>query len=77
VGSIRFHRDGVWRLAYLSILASHTILAVAIVPLIMVTLGRALRGRFDRHRALARLTLPLWGYVSVTGVVVFWMLYRL
>jgi uncharacterized membrane protein YozB (DUF420 family) len=77
VGSIRFPGDGAWRLAYLSILASHTILAVVIAPLIMMTLGRALRGRFDRHRALARVTLPLWAYVSVTGVVVFWMLYRL
>jgi uncharacterized membrane protein YozB (DUF420 family) len=47
------------------------------VPLVLVTLQRALRGRFDRHRRIARITLPLWAYVSVTGVVIYWMLYRL
>jgi uncharacterized membrane protein YozB (DUF420 family) len=77
VGSVRFARTGVLRTVYLTILLTHTVLAVAIVPLVLVTLRRALRGDFARHRALARLTLPLWAYVSVTGVVVYWMLYRL
>ncbi len=77
VGSVRFAGDGLLRTAYLTILISHTVLAVAIVPLVLVTLVRALRERFDAHRRIARLTLPLWAYVSVTGVVVYWMLYRL
>jgi uncharacterized membrane protein YozB (DUF420 family) len=61
---------------YLSILYSHTILAATIVPLVIITLSRALRGRFDRHRAIARWTYPLWLYVSVTGVVIYFMLYH-
>ena len=65
------------RTLYFTILLTHTVLAVAIVPLVATTLVPALRGRFDRHRRLARITLPLWGYVSVTGVVIYWMLYRL
>jgi uncharacterized membrane protein YozB (DUF420 family) len=77
VGSVRFTRTGPIRTAYLAILATHTVLAAAIVPLVLVTLTRALRGRFAAHRRLARITLPLWAYVSVTGVVVYWMLYRL
>jgi uncharacterized membrane protein YozB (DUF420 family) len=77
VGSVRFARSGPVRGIYLTILASHTLLAAAIVPLVLVTLGRALRGRFAEHRRLARVTLPLWAYVSVTGVVIYWMLYRL
>lgn len=76
VGSVRFRGQGTLRAVYLSILASHTVLAVAIVPLVLITLTRALRGRYDRHRRIARITLPLWAYVSVTGVVVYWMLYR-
>ncbi len=60
---------------YLTILIPHTILAIVIVPLILITLSRALRERFDRHRAIARWTLPLWLYVSVTGVIVYWLLY--
>jgi uncharacterized membrane protein YozB (DUF420 family) len=59
------------------LLGSHTILAVVIVPLILTTLYRAWRERFDLHRRIAVWTLPLWIYVSVTGVVVYWMLYRL
>ena len=66
VGSIRFPREGALRAVYFTILLTHTVLAVVILPLIGVTLGRALRERFDRHRRLGRLTLPLWGYVSVT-----------
>jgi len=77
VGSVRYTGQGVLRTVYFTILLSHTLLAVAIVPLILVTLVRALRERFDAHRRLARLTLPLWGYVSITGVVIYWMLYRL
>jgi uncharacterized membrane protein YozB (DUF420 family) len=61
---------------YFTILISHTILAAVIVPLVIITLNRALRGRFDRHRAIARWTFPLWLYVSVTGVVVYLMLYQ-
>jgi uncharacterized membrane protein YozB (DUF420 family) len=62
---------------YFTILTSHTILAAAIVPLVLITLSRALRQRFDRHRAIARWTFPLWLYVSVTGVVIYLMLYRI
>ena len=77
VGSVRFQGQGVLRVVYFTILTTHTILAVAIVPLVLVTLVRALQERFDRHRRLARVTFPLWCYVSVTGVVIYWMLYRL
>jgi uncharacterized membrane protein YozB (DUF420 family) len=77
VGSVRFQGQGVLRVVYFTILTTHTILAVAIVPLVLVTLVRALQARFDRHRRLARITFPLWSYVSVTGVVIYWMLYRL
>jgi uncharacterized membrane protein YozB (DUF420 family) len=77
VGSVRFTGQGTLRVVYFAILISHTILAVAVVPLALVTLVRALQERFDRHRRIARITLPIWGYVSVTGVVVYWMLYRL
>ena len=77
VGSVRFTGRGPVRLVYFAILISHTILAVAVVPLALVTLVRALQERFDRHRRIARITLPIWGYVSVTGVVVYWMLYRM
>ena len=77
VGSVRSQGQGAVRTLYFAILISHTILAVAIVPLVLVTVTRALRGRFDKHRRIARVTLPLWAYVSVTGVVVYWMLYRL
>ncbi len=77
VGSVRFTGQGPIRTVYFVILVGHTVLAVAIVPLVLVTLARALRGRFEAHRALARATLPLWLWVSVSGVVVYWMLYRL
>lgn len=76
VGSVRFTRQGPVRTLYFTILLTHTILAVVIVPMVLVTLSRGLRERFDRHRAIARWTLPLWLYVSVTGVVVYLMLYR-
>ena len=77
VGSVPFQGRGWLRTTYFTILISHTVLAAAIVPLVAVTLARALRGRFDRHVAIARFTLPIWIYVSVTGVVVYLMLYRL
>ena len=76
-GTTHFAGEGLVRSIYLSILASHTVLAAVIVPLVIVTLYRALSGRFDKHRRIARWTLPIWLYVSVTGVVVYWMLYHL
>jgi uncharacterized membrane protein YozB (DUF420 family) len=76
-GMTRFTGQGWIRPVYFSILFSHTILAAAIVPLVLVTLVRALRGRFDRHVRIARWTLPLWLYVSVTGVLIYWVLYQL
>lgn len=77
VGSVRFTGRGPLRLVYFAVLLSHTILAVAIVPLVLTTLLRALAQRFEAHRRLARVTLPLWLYVSLSGVAVYWMLYRL
>ena len=77
VGSVPFKGEGWIRPIYFSILISHTILAVAIVPLALITLVRALKGNFERHKRIARWTLPAWLYVSVTGVIVYWMLYRL
>jgi len=77
VGSVPFRGQGWIRPVYFSILLTHTVLATAVVPLALITLSRALRQRFDAHRRLARWTFPIWLYVSVTGVVVYWMLYRL
>jgi uncharacterized membrane protein YozB (DUF420 family) len=77
VGSVRFQGQGTIRTVYFAILLTHTVLAAAIVPLVLVTLVRALQQRFDRHRRIARVTFPLWLYVSVTGVVIYVMLYRL
>jgi len=77
VGSVRFQGQGWSRPVYFAILISHTVLAAAVVPLVIITLSRALRARFDRHRAIARWTYPVWLYVSITGVVVYVMLYRL
>ena len=76
-GSTRFTGEGWVRALYFLILGTHTVLAVVIVPLILVTLTRAARARFASHARLARWTLPLWLYVSVTGVVVYLMLYQL
>jgi putative membrane protein len=76
-GVTRFPGRGGVRALYFTLLTSHTLLAVVIVPLVVVTLYRAWREMFDRHKRIARWTLPLWVYVSVTGVVVYWMLYRL
>jgi putative membrane protein len=77
VGSVHFPGQGWSRRIYFTILTSHTILAAAIVPLVIITVSRAQRERFDRHRAIARWTYPLWLYVSVTGVVIYFMLYKL
>lgn len=76
-GTTRFAGQGTSRWIYFSVLTSHTVLAAAIVPLVLVTLYRALRRRFELHKRIARWTLPAWLYVSVTGVVVYWMLYHL
>ena len=76
-GVTHFEGEGVWRPIYFAILLSHTFLAVVVVPFILVTLSRALKGNFARHRAIARYTFPIWLYVSVTGVVIFVMLYKI
>ena len=77
VGSVRFQKTGALRALYLTILTTHTILAATVPVLAIITLRRALAGRFDKHRRIARWTLPVWLYVSVTGVVVYLMLYHL
>jgi uncharacterized membrane protein YozB (DUF420 family) len=77
VGSVPFNGQGVIRVVYFTILITHVVLAAAILPLALITLSRALARRFDRHRKIARWTLPLWLYVSVTGVVIYVMLYQL
>jgi len=76
VGDILFLGQGVWRTVYFAVLIPHVILAIVIVPMVIITLSRGLRGRYDRHRVIARWTWPLWMYVSVTGVLVYFMLYR-
>jgi len=77
IGSKHFTGIGAIRTVYFTILITHTVLAAAIVPLVLVTLSRGLSHRYDRHRAIARWTLPLWMYVSVTGVIVYLMLYQM
>ena len=77
VGHVAFQGQGWIRPVYFVLLTSHTILAVVIVPMILVTLRRAWIGKFDRHRVIARWTLPLWFYVSVTGVIVYLMVYQI
>jgi uncharacterized membrane protein YozB (DUF420 family) len=77
VGSVHFQGQGWIRPVYLVLLGSHTILAIVIVPMILITLRRAWLEQFDRHRLIARWTLPLWFYVSVTGVIVYFLLYHL
>jgi uncharacterized membrane protein YozB (DUF420 family) len=77
VGSVPFHHEGTTlRTVYLAILLTHTILAAAVPVLAIVTLRRGLAARYDKHRQIARWTLPIWLYVSVTGVVVYVMLYH-
>lgn len=77
VGSVRFEKEGAIRTVYITILLTHTILAAAVPFLAVVTLKRGLRNDLRRHVNLAKWTLPIWLYVSVTGVVVYWMLYWL
>jgi uncharacterized membrane protein YozB (DUF420 family) len=77
VGSVRFTKEGPIRLVYFTILLTHTVLAAVIVPMVLLSLRRGLKRQVARHRAIARWTMPLWLYVSVTGVVVYLMLYKL
>jgi putative membrane protein len=77
VGVFHFAGQGWIRPVYFTLLTTHTVLAMAIVPLVLITLSRALAEKFDRHRRIARWTLPIWFYVSVTGVVIYFMLYHL
>lgn len=76
-GTTRFQGTGLSRPFYFTILTSHTILAIVIVPLVVITFYRAFRMDFVRHRRIARITLPLWLYVSITGVIVYLMLYQI
>lgn len=77
VGSVHFQGHGWSRPVYFSILLTHTVLAAVIVPFVLVTLTRGLRGRYDKHVRSARWTYPMWLYVSITGVVIYLMLYRI
>jgi len=77
VGHVVFHGQGFIRPVYFALLTSHTILAIVIVPLILITLRRAWLQRFDKYKVIARWTLPLWFYVSVTGVIVYVLLYQI
>ena len=77
VGSVHFQGQGWSRPVYYTILLTHTILAAVVVPMVLVTLTRGLRARYKLHRAIARWTFPVWLYVSVTGVVIYAMLYHL
>ena len=78
VGKVMLFQGQGWiRPVYFTLLGTHTVLAVVIVPLILITLNRAWKERFDKHRAIARWTLPLWLYVSVTGVIVYLMVYQI
>lgn len=73
-GDSRYPGTGAIRGVYLGVLGTHVVLSIALVPMLLVTLYRAFKGTFDRHKRLARFTLPIWLYVSVTGIIVFWML---
>lgn len=75
-GVVYFQGHGLIRRVYFTLLVTHTILAVVIVPLVLITLYRALTDQFERHRRIACWTLPLWLYVSVTGVIIYWLLYQ-
>lgn len=76
-GSTRFQGQGIARSIYFTILLTHTVLAAAIVPMVLVTVWRGLKNRHPAHSRIARWTLPVWLYVSVTGVLVYWMLYQI
>jgi uncharacterized membrane protein YozB (DUF420 family) len=75
-GVIRFQGRGWIRPVYFTLLTSHTLLAIVVVPMVLITLARALRSDFERHRAIARWTYPIWLYVSVTGVLVYFFVYQ-
>ena len=77
VGSVPFKGTGWIRTVYFLVLIPHVILAVAIVPMVLITVSRALSNRFDAHKKIAKWTLPLWLYVSITGVIVYLMLYQM
>ncbi|HEX7281513.1 MAG TPA: DUF420 domain-containing protein [Vicinamibacterales bacterium] len=77
VGSVPFRRTGWIRTVYFAILIPHVILAAAIVPMVLITVWRAWSKQFDKHRRIARWTLPLWMFVSITGVIVYVMLYQM
>jgi putative membrane protein len=77
VGSVRFPGQGWVRPVYFALLISHTVLAAAVVPLVLLSLTAGLRGRFERHRRVARWTYPIWLYVSITGVLVYVVLYQI
>ena len=77
VGSVRFTKTGSIRVVYFTVLLTHTVLAAVIVPMVLVTLSRGLAGRYDPHRRIARWTMPIWLYVSGTGVIVYLMLYQM
>jgi putative membrane protein len=76
VGSVRFTRPGFVRTLYYTILITHVTLAITVVPLAIITLSRGLKGRYPQHRRIARWTFPIWMYVSVTGVLVYVLLYQ-
>ena len=76
-GSTKFQGEGPIRIVYFAILISHTILAMAILPMVIKTLVHGFQGKFGKHVAIARWTLPIWMYVSITGVAIYWMLYRM
>ncbi len=77
VGSVRYTKQGWVRPVYFTILITHTVLAITLVPMIAVTLIQVLKDKFDKHRKIARWTLPIWMYVSITGVLIYMMLYQL
>lgn len=77
LGPTRFGGEGIARPIYLTILTSHSIFAALIVPFVLLTLYRGLRGQYDKHRRLARIVFPIWLYVSITGVLVYLLLYQL
>ena len=77
VGSVRFERPGSIRAVYLTILMTHTVLAALVPFMAVITLWRGLKGNYASHRRIARWTFPIWLYVSVTGVIVYWMLYQM
>lgn len=77
VGSVPFTKTGWIRTVYFAVLVPHVILAALMVPPVILTVSRGLSAKYDKHRRIARWTLPVWMYVSVTGVIVYWMLYRL